>query len=246
LVTNDGATAGGFPVALECVSRYSDVNSTAKITDRQIAYASLTAARTITLEAASAYPSGALLTIVDESGMCSAALTLTIARAGSDTINGGTSAILAAPYSSLVIESNGVNGWVIVNQTSAQATTTMAQSATGAQAQIVILEQLAAGLSGSSVTAGVQIPAGAQVLACASRVKTTITGATSFEVGYTGSPSAFGSSLALTAGSTNQGMISPNPFYTAQNLIITAIGSNFTAGAVRLSLIYMTFSPPLA
>ena len=74
-------------------------------------------------------------------------------------------------------------------------------------------------------------------------VTATITGATSFEVGDPGSLSRYGSGLGLTAGSSNYGLISPNPYYSATNILLTAAGSAFTAGAVRLSIHYMISTP---
>ena len=124
-----------------------------------------------------------------------------------------------------------------------QSSVVLAQGANGSSIVLHCAEQLVSGLSGASVTAGTPIPSGALVFACCSRVVTTITGATSFEVGYTGSLSAFGSSLGLSAGSTNEGLIGPNAFYAATNLILTPAGGNFTGGAVRLSLMYVVFTP---
>ncbi len=100
------------------------------------------------------------------------------------------------------------------------------------------------GLSGASVTATNAIPAGALVVACSVRVTTAIAGATSFSVGYTGSTSAFGSALGISVGSTNEGMIGPNPFYSATNVIVTAAGGSFTGGAVRLAVMYLSMTPP--
>ena len=122
---------------------------------------------------------------------------------------------------------------------------TAAQAANGANIQFGVLETLVSGMSGASVTASVQIPANCIVFAVGARVVTTITGATSYEVGYGsgGTLSAFGSGLSLTAGSTNYGLIGPTAFYSATSLILTAAGSNFTAGAVRLSIHYMLCGP---
>ena len=100
------------------------------------------------------------------------------------------------------------------------------------------------GLSGAAVTATGAIPAGALVVACAVRVTTAITGAASFSVGYTGSTSAFGSGLSIASGATNEGMIGPNPFYSATDVVLTAAGGSFTGGAVRLSVMYLNMTPP--
>ena len=91
-----------------------DAAYSALITDRLIAYTALTAARTVTLPAASAYPAGQGLTIVDESGACSAALTITVARAGSDVINGAASAVVDSAYGHVTLVSNGGAKWTIV------------------------------------------------------------------------------------------------------------------------------------
>jgi len=87
-------------------------------TDRTVAVTALTAARVLTLPAASAYPAGATLTIVDESGACSATSTVTIAAAGTDTVNGAANAVLAAPYAYLALESNTANKWTVIDQPS--------------------------------------------------------------------------------------------------------------------------------
>jgi len=120
---------------------------------------------------------------------------------------------------------------------------TLAAGANGANIQFGVLETLVSGMSGASVTALAQIPAYSIVFAVGARVITTITGATSYEVGVSGNLSQFGSGLSLAAGSTNYGLIGPTAFYSATSLILTAAGSNFTAGSVRLSIHYMLAAP---
>jgi hypothetical protein len=88
------------------------------VTDRIIAYTAITAARTVTLPAASAYPTGSRLVVVDESGNCSSTKTVTLNRAGSDTINGATSTAISSAYGYLAIESNGSNAWTVLDQPS--------------------------------------------------------------------------------------------------------------------------------
>ncbi len=120
LVLQDGATAGGIPIAklseVQTTRRtpIADANYTATASDQLVAYTSITAPRTVTLPAASAYPIGQLLRVVDESGGCSATVTLTIARAGTDTIDGATSAVVAAAYGFVWLESDGVSKWTVV------------------------------------------------------------------------------------------------------------------------------------
>jgi hypothetical protein len=74
----------------------------------------LTAARTWTLPAANSVAAGWELSIVDYVGGISAANSLTIARAGADTIIGGISIVLSAPYESVILISDGVSRWTPV------------------------------------------------------------------------------------------------------------------------------------
>ncbi|MGA2492052.1 MAG: hypothetical protein ABSF67_03775 [Roseiarcus sp.] len=121
-VVNDGATAGGWPAAklAEVITNartaVADAAYAAQPTDRLIAYSSLSGARVVRLCAAAAYPTGTRLTVVDESGACSAAKTITINRAGADTIGGATSAVLSSAYGYLALESDGVGKWTTVDQ----------------------------------------------------------------------------------------------------------------------------------
>jgi Major tropism determinant N-terminal domain len=124
------------------------------------------------------------------------------------------------------------------------ASNVLALGPNGSSITLNVVEQELLSLSGASVNASTQIPAGALLFAVATRVVTAITGATSFSVGYSGSLSAFGSGLGIAAGSTNEGLIGPNPFYSATTVVLTAAGGAFTAGAVRLSLMYLMFGPP--
>jgi hypothetical protein len=124
------------------------------------------------------------------------------------------------------------------------ASNVLALGPNGSSITLNIAEQEVSGLSGASVNAATQLPAGALVLAVASRVVTAITGATSFSLGYSGSVGAFGSGLGIAAGSTNEGLIGPNPFYSGTTVVVTAAGGSFTTGAVRLSFMYLMFAPP--
>jgi len=123
---------------------------------------------------------------------------------------------------------------------------TLATGANDSLSKSGIIEQLVSGLSGASVNAPTQIPAGALVKAVGMRVTTAITGPTSFEIGVSGTLAMFGSGLAIAAGSTNEGMIGPNPFYSATTIVLTPTGGSFSAGAVRLSIHYELFSPPIS
>lgn len=79
---------------------------TALATDAIIGVTSTASARTITLYAANAVAAGTILIIKDESG-AAATNAITIARAGSDTIDGATSKVINTNYGSVTIYSNG-------------------------------------------------------------------------------------------------------------------------------------------
>ncbi|MGD0639861.1 MAG: hypothetical protein ABSC22_03850 [Roseiarcus sp.] len=119
---HDGVTAGGWPAAKlsEVVTNtrasVSDAAYAALATDRTIAYTAITAARIVTLPASSAYPTGTTLTVYDESGNCSAALTITLSAAASDKIDGASSAVISCAYGFLALQSNGAGKWTIVDQ----------------------------------------------------------------------------------------------------------------------------------
>ena len=93
-----------------------------------VAYTVITAARIVTLLGAATYAPGTQLLVVDELGSCSASNTISIDRAGSDLINGATSAVISSAYGYICIESNGSNAWTIVDQ----STLSMAQQAASA------------------------------------------------------------------------------------------------------------------
>ena len=212
--------------------------------DRTVAVTALTAGRVITLPAASAYPQGTTLTIVDESGACSATTTLTLVRAGGDTVNGSASAVIASPYGYLALQSNGSNKWTVVDQAIAPAAlATVAQGQAGSQIQFGVLEQLVA-LSGASTSSTIQIPNRAIVFAVSARTVTAITGAPSYGVGVSGNATQFGGSLGSAAGSSNSGIIGPSGFYSPTPIVITATSGSFTGGAVRIAIQYALFNVP--
>lgn len=92
-------------------------------------------------------------------------------------------------------------------------------------------------LSGATGTATGIIPAGCVVLAVRGRVTTTITGATSSNIGDGTTANAYGAAVALPAGTqfglTNF-LAATQPFIakSAGNVVFTAVGSNYTAGVV--------------
>lgn len=102
----------------------------------------------------------------------------------------------------------------------------------------------ATAMSGATVTLTNIIPAGAVVVGVTCKVTTAITGATSFDIGTATDVDRFGAAIAVALGTTSDnrnwtaGTIECFP--TATSLILTANGSNFTAGAVYVSVQYLS------
>ncbi len=251
IVANDGVTVGGNPAAklAEVITNtrtaVSDASYTVLATDRTVAYTALTAARAVALPASSAYPTGTRLLIVDETGNCSVTNTITVNAAGMDTIDGAASAVVNQAFGFIGLDSSGAGHWTIIDQGFMPATLNLAAAAHGANVQMQIIEQTVT-LSGASSNASVPIPANCIVLAVGARVLTTITGATSYEIGVSGNLSQFGSLLSVPAGSSNFGLIGPTAFYTNTTIIITAAGGSFTGGQVRLSISILLANPSAA
>lgn len=105
-----------FSSAVAGRTAVADANYALVISDRLIAYTSITAARSVSLLAATAYEAGTLLTIVDESGSANGTKTISVVPNGSDTINGAnaTRTVIAVPYGSATIESDGTSKWTVV------------------------------------------------------------------------------------------------------------------------------------
>ena len=252
---HDGATAGGWPHALESRTVVADANYAVKITDRQVAYTALTAPRTVSLPAAAAYPPGAVLLIVDESGSCSATKTINVSRAGADTINGAASAVVSQAFGFVALESNGGAAWTIVNQSgfntlAAPGVASFAGSVGvgtanpgapldvlggvqthggyGSTLQMGVIEDTIA-CSGASSVSSQQIPNRAIVLAVSTRVVSAITGATSFNVdAATGSGGGAGGS---------SGQFGSNLGVSAGSTNVGVIGPTawYAASAVKLT-----------
>lgn len=105
---------GSSGLNIESATSHGDSAYTILSTDRVVyTSAAFTAARTWTLPAASALNPGQSLVVVDAQGTLTAANTLSVARAGSDTINGGSaSLVLGNAYASVTLYSDGVSKWL--------------------------------------------------------------------------------------------------------------------------------------
>jgi hypothetical protein len=253
IVVNDGSTVGGWAAAklVETVTNtrtaVSDAAYGVLATDRMVAYTALNASRAVSLPASSAYPTGTRLLIVDESGDASPSIQINVTPNGTDTVDGVNAAVpIQSAYGYLGLESNQSGGWAIVD--GVWSSTVLANGVHGSQSLYGVIELSSSALtSGSSYTFTNAIPANCIVLGCSLRITTAITGSggmSSVELGYTGSLSAFGSALPLTSGTTNVGLIGPTAFYAATNIVLTPNAGSFTAGAVRIALHIMKFTPP--
>lgn len=101
--------------------------------------------------------------------------------------------------------------------------------------------------SGSTVDATNLIPAGSIVWGVIARVTTTITGATTFDVGTAADTTAWGSNVAVAGGTNTTGAHfaatwQPTNYPSATSVRLTADGSDFTGGVVRLTVFYSQFN----
>jgi hypothetical protein len=116
-----------------------------------------------------------------------------------------------------------------------------ATEAHGAALRLGVLESTVT-LSGPTTDAAVQIPANCIVLGVSNRVITAIEGATSYDCGDVGGvANRFGGTLGVALGSTNFGLIGPNPYYSPTSVRFTANGGNFTGGVVRMAIYYLSY-----
>ena len=100
--------ADGADAMVPLVQVMGDVNATvATGVTVVITSATFTAPRTLTLPAASAIPAGLSITVVDSFGAINPSNTLTIQAAGSNTINGAASNLMAAARSARQLFSDG-------------------------------------------------------------------------------------------------------------------------------------------
>jgi hypothetical protein len=117
---SQGAT--GLTGAGNTQTNVGDANYGAVITDDLIALtANLTGPRQWTLFAANAVTAGKRLWLSDQAGGISSSNTLTIARLGTDTIqgapigSGATSIVLRNGFEEVLLETDGVSKWTILN-----------------------------------------------------------------------------------------------------------------------------------
>lgn len=118
----------------------------------------------------------------------------------------------------------------------------------GQETQIQTASALLSALSGATVVSTDLIPANALVFGVTARVTTLITGATSFDIGDEATPDKWGKDVDVAATTTttlaNATIVTPTIYTVAQDVILTARGGDFTAGAVRVTVHYLTLVAP--
>lgn len=115
----------------------------------------------------------------------------------------------------------------------------------GGMIQFACQEQLISGLSGATVVSTITFPNPCLILGVSCRVTTAITGATSFNVGRTGGTANEFGNVGIALNTTNAGLLgTPNSQFASVTVTLTAVGANFTAGAVRIQLNYILLNPP--
>jgi hypothetical protein len=108
------AARGSSGLDIDQMTNVGDANYTILNTDRTVqTNAAFTAPRTWTLPAASTLNAGQSLCIYDKQGTLTTTNTLTISRAGSDTINGATSITRNTAFMGMCLNSDGSSKWTM-------------------------------------------------------------------------------------------------------------------------------------
>ncbi len=198
------------------------------------------------------FTSGATTYGLTASGVAGPALTTT-ATTIIEAINEVDAAITATNELSEVLANGNTTGGTDLVVSSGDDITGLTKldinSTSGAVSTVQHAEALLSGLTGATATAASLIPAGALILGVSVRVNTLITGATSFDIGDGSDVSRWGATIAVAATTTSD----PTDFTentvswqgaAAGDVVLTANGSNFTAGAVRVVVTYISLSAP--
>jgi hypothetical protein len=139
-------------------------------------------------------------------------------------------------------------GWVTVDAAMGllvrSTSTDLAEGPLGSRTRAAVIEASVTGLSGSSVTTTLTIPAGALVIGISARITIAITGATGFALGIAGEPAAFGAVFGIGAGSLAQLPITPRAFALATLVRASAEGGSFTGGALRIACHTLSIGAP--
>ena len=101
--------------------------------------------------------------------------------------------------------------------------------------------------TGASVTAAGLIPLGSFVVGITTRVLTTVTGPTGFDIGDGTDVDRWGNSIAVAAGTTTSledaTAEAHGSFASANDVVITSDGVVFTGGSIRITVNYIGLTP---
>jgi hypothetical protein len=113
--TNPAAARGPSGLVIDSLCTSAATSYTIASTCRQLqTSAALSGASTWTLPAASSFNAGETLEFKDAAGGITSTNTLTIAHAGSDTINGAASALINSAYGGIILTSDGSSKWTFI------------------------------------------------------------------------------------------------------------------------------------
>ena len=124
------------------------------------------------------------------------------------------------------------------------------QSPIGGASALFKSKQIELALTGGAVAWTGAIPAGALVLGLTGLVTQAIVGSTGFCVGVAGDPNRFVNTNGTVAGTTfkpanqNQTETSPRYYYAMTDILVTSKTAAFTAGKLKLYIMYMDFTAP--
>ena len=88
-----------------------DAAATIKIGEGYHGVTAISAARVLTLPLVASLEDGYTIVVQDESGSASGGNTITVTAAGSDTINGGTTAVISSAYGRVTLIKSGTAAW---------------------------------------------------------------------------------------------------------------------------------------
>jgi hypothetical protein len=121
-------------------------------------------------------------------------------------------------------------------------------NANGARGRLVVATTLLSPMAGATMTWAGAFPAGSRAIGVSLRVTTLVTGATSFDVGDGTDVDRYAAAVALAAGTTKtpaNATADPGGWRAAAgDVVLTANGSNFTGGAVRVVALYEELTAP--
>lgn len=143
-VSNKATARGSSGLNIFAAANVGDANYTITATDRGVNLTTtLTAVRTLTLPAANAVNKGEPIIVSDGAGAINGSNTISVARAGSDTINGVTSVSLSTQYAVAMFISDGSSKWTYL----------VAGSGGGGGSGTVTNVSTGTGLTGGPITA---------------------------------------------------------------------------------------------